>query len=300
MGWWWFDNMMRPMMNVLVSLAGLVLCLTAAPVFAESLSNQDRAEIDRLRAAQGHAVEAVNPLLEQVTKAGEKGFPIEPLANKVKEGLAKGVEPKRIDAVLRQMVNHFDSAKELLQESTAKGVTDQGQGNGHRALESLAEALSRGATADEVRELARTGQHQGQKISEDMLASGAKSLAVMKEAHIPSKDSAAIVAESIRHGFRPAELADLAREMKRHGQDFREGRLTTQSIQEKISKGDRSDSLFSGRDHSGSGGGDRTDRSGGSDRGGRDDRSGGGNDSGGGRPDHGGGGGGGGHGGRDR
>ncbi len=298
MGWWWFDNMMRPTMNILVSLAGLVLCLTAAPVFAESLSNQDRAEIDRLRAAQGHAVEAVNPLLEQVTRAGEKGFPIEPLANKVKEGLAKGVEPKRIDAVLRQMVTHFDSAKELLQESTAKGVTDRGQGNSHRALESLAEAISRGATADEVRELARTGQHQGQKMSEDTLAMGAKSLAVMKEAHIPPKDGVAVVAEGMRHGFRPAELADLAREMKRHGQEFREGRLTTQSIQDKISKGDRSDQLFGGRDHSGSGGGDRSDRSGGSDRGGRDDRSGGGNDSGGGRPDHGGGGGGG-HGGRD-
>jgi hypothetical protein len=291
--------MMRPTIYIIVRLTSLVLCLTAAPVFAESLSNQDRAEIDRLRAAQGHAAEAVNPLLEQVTRAGEKGFPIEPLANKVKEGLAKGVEPKRIDAVLRQMVTHFDSAKELLQESTAKGVTDRGQGNSHRALESLAEAISRGATADEVRELARTGQHQGQKMSEDTLAMGAKSLAVMKEAHIPSKDSAAIVAESIRHGFRPAELADLAREMKRHGQDFREGRITTQSIQDKISRGDRSDQLFSGRDHSGSGGGDRSDRSGGSDRGGRDDRSGGGgSDSGGGRPDHGGGGGGG-HGGRD-
>ncbi|NOT22824.1 MAG: hypothetical protein HOP22_08865 [Nitrospiraceae bacterium] len=288
--------MMRPTMNILVSL---VLCLTAAPVFAESLSNQDRAEIDRLRAVQGHAVEAVNPLLEQVTRAGEKGFPIESLANKVKEGLAKGVEPKRIDAVLRQMVTHFDSAKELLQESTAKGVTDRGQGNSHRALESLAEAISRGATADEVRELARTGQHQGQKMSEDTLAMGAKSLAVMKEAHIPPKDGVAVVAEGMRHGFRPAELADLARDMKRHGQDFREGRITTQSIQDKISRGDRSDQLFSGRDHSGSGGGDRTDRSGGSDRGGRDDRSGGGggNDSGGGRPDHGGGGGG--HGGRD-
>ena len=293
--------MMRPTMNILVRLASLALCLTAMPVFAESLSNQDRAEIDRLRAAQGHAAEAVNPLLEQVTRAGEKGFPIEPLANKVKEGLAKGVEPKRIDAVLRQMVTHFDSAKELLQESTAKGVTDRGQGNSHRALESLAEAISRGTTADEVRELARTGQHQGQKMSEDTLAMGAKSLAVMKEAHIPPKDGAAVVAEGMRQGFRPAELADLAREMKRHGQDFREGRLTTQSIQDKISRGDRSDRLFSDQDHSGSGGGDRSDRGGGSDRGGRDDRSGGGSgggsDSGGGRPDHGGGGGG--HGGRD-
>jgi hypothetical protein len=279
--------MMNPSRNILVRLISLVMCLTAAPALAESLSNQDRAEIDRLRAAQGHSAEAVNPLLEQVTRAGEKGIPIEPLANKVKEGLAKGVEPRRIEPVLRQMVTHFDKAQELLQESRAKGVTDQGQGSSQRALESLAEALSRGATADEVRELARSGQHQGQKMSEDMLATGAKSLAVMKEAHIPPKDGAAVVAEGMRQGFRPSELTDLAREMKRHGQEFREGRLTTQSIQERVSKGERSDKLFSDQDRSGSGGGDRSDRGGGSDRGGRDDRTSGGGGGGGGRDDHG-------------
>ena len=291
MGWWSFDNMMRPAMNILVRLVSVALCLTAAPVLADSLSNQDREEINLLRLAQGHSAEDVNPLLEQVTKAGEKGFPTEPLANKLKEGLAKGVEPKRIEPVLRQMVTHFDSAQELLQESTTKGMIDQAQGNRQQAMQALAEALSRGATVDEVRELARNGQRQGQKLSQELLATGAKSVAVMKEAKIPSKDSAAIVAEGMRQGYRPAELADLAREMKRHGQDFREGRLTTQSIHDKISRGDRSDRLFSDQDHSGSGGEDRMDRSGRSDRGGRDDRGGGGGrDDRGGRSDRGGGG----------
>lgn len=245
---------------------------------------QDREEINRLRTAQGHSAEEVNQLLNQVLKAGERGLPTEPLANKVKEGLAKGVEPKRIDPVLRQMVTHFESAQEVLQESITKGMVDQGQGNRQRAVESLAEALGRGATTDEVRELARTGQRQGQKMSPDTLGVGAKSLAVIKEAMIPSKDGAAVVAEGIRQGFRPAELADLAREIKRHGQDFREGRITTESIRDQISRGERSDRLFRDQDHSGSGGGDRMDRSGGSDRGGRDDRSGGG----GGRDDRGG------------
>ena len=291
MGWWSFDNMMRPAMNILVRLVSVALCLTAAPVLADSLSNQDREEINLLRLAQGHSAEDVNPLLEQVTKAGEKGFPTEPLANKLKEGLAKGVEPKRIEPVLRQMVTHFDSAQDLLQESTMKGMIDQAQGNRQQAMQALAEALSRGATVDEVRELARNGQRQGQKLSQELLATGAKSVAVMKEAKIPSKDSAAIVAEGMRQGYRPAELADLAREMKRHGQDFREGRLTTQSIHDKISRGDRSDRLFSDQDHSGSGGEDRMDRSGRSDRGGRDDRGGGGGrDDRGGRSDRGGGG----------
>ena len=268
-------------MNKRIDMQLWLLCLafglSAVPAAAEPLSTQDREAINRLSMARGHSVEEVNQLLNQVSRAGERGLPTEPLANKVKEGLAKGVEPSRIDPVLKQMVGHFESAREVLQESVAKGIVDQDQGNRQRAMESLAEAFGRGATADEVRDLARSGQHQGQRMSQDMLGGGAKSLAVIKEAMIPSKDGAAVVAEGMRQGFRPSELADLAREIKRHGQDFREGRITTESIRDQISRGDRGDRLFRDQDHSGSGsgdrGGDRMDRGRDSDRGGRDDRS---------------------------
>jgi len=241
---------------------------------ADSLSNQDREEVNRLRSAQGHSAEEVNALLEQVTKAGEKGLPTEPLANKVKEGLAKGVDPKRIDPVLRQLVTHFESAHEILQESTAKGMIDSNQGNRQRALEGLADALSRGATVEEVRDLAKTSQGSSGKVSQESLASGAKSLATLKEAKIPAKDGAALVAEGLRQGYRSAELADLAREIKRRGPEFQQGRLNVQAIREQVSKGQRADRIFSESEHGGSGGGDRMDRSGSSDRSGRDDCSG--------------------------
>jgi hypothetical protein len=284
-------------MNIQVWLVSLALCLTAAPVLADSLSNQDREEIDRLRAAQGHSAEEVNQLVEQVTKAGEKGLPTEPLANKVKEGLAKGVEPKRIDPVLRQLVTHLESAQEILQESTTKGMVDSTQGNRQRALEGVAEALSRGATAEEVRELARTAQGTGSKVSQESLASGAKSLAILKEAKVPTKDGTALVAEGLRQGFRSTELTDLAREIKRRGPEFQQGRMSLQNVRDQVSKGQRADRIFHDSDHGGSGGGDRMDRSGSSDRGGSGDRSGsggGGRDERGGRSDRGGS-----HGGRD-
>ena len=294
---------MHKRIDIQLRLLCLTLSLAAVPAMAEPLSTQDREAINRLSTARGHSAEEVNQLLNQVSRAGERGLPTEPLANKVKEGLAKGVDPRRIDPVLKQMVGNFESAREVLQESVAKGMVDQDQGNRQRAMESLAEAFGRGATADEVRDLARSGQHQGQRMSPDMLGGGAKSLAVIKEAMIPSKDGAAVVAEGMRQGFRPSELADLAREIKRHGQDFREGRITTESIRDQISRGERGDRLFRDQDHSGSGGGDRggdrMDRGKDSDRGGRDDRGdrgdrsdrGGGRDDRGGRSDGGGGGG---------
>lgn len=283
-------------MNIPVWLISLAMCLSPLPVLADSLSIQDREEINRLRSAQGHSAEEVNALLEQVTKAGEKGLPTEPLANKVKEGLAKGVEPRRIDPVLRQLVSHFESAHDVLQESISKGMVDVSQGTRQRALEGLAEALNRGTSVEEVRELVKAAQGGGAKVSQEALASGAKSLAILKEAKISSKDGTALVAEGIRQGYRSAELGDLAREIKRRGSDIQQGRMNLQNIKDQVSKGQRADRIFRESDQGGSGGGDRMDRSGSSDRGGRDDRSSsGGRDDRGSRPDRSGSG----HGGRD-
>ena len=247
------------MRNIVVSL---VFALSAGPAWAESLSPQDREEINRLRTAQGHSPEDINPLLEQVNKAGERGLPVEPLANKVKEGLAKGIEPKRIDPVLRQMTSRLESAHEVLEEAKGRGMAE---GSRQRALETMAEAFARGATVDEVRELSRLSQEGRHKATQEELAAGAKSLAVMKEGRIPSKDGTVLVGEGIKQGYRSSELLDLGREVKRRGSDFEEGRASLQTLRDKVSKGERSDRLFRD-DHSGSGGdrdrGERSDRGG--------------------------------------
>ena len=261
------------------------LWLPVAAVQAETLSVQDREEINRLRTAQGYSVEEVNQLLDHVAKAGEKGLPTESLANKVKEGLAKGVEPKRIEPVLRQLVSHFESAQEVLREVGTRGVAE---GNRQRAIEMMADAFSRGASSDEVRELARVSQDGKQKVTQETLAAGAKGLAVMKEGRVSSKDGTALVGEGLRQGYRSSELLDLSREVKRRGAEFRDGRASLQALREQVSRGERGDRLFRD-DRSGSGSGDRGDhsgssdrsgsggdRSGGSDRGSRPDRSGGG------------------------
>ncbi len=284
-----------PVKNLILA----AVCLSAVdPVWAESISGQDRDEIARLRSARGFAAEEVSLLLEQVNKAGERGIPTEPLANKVKEGLAKGVDPKRIDPVLRQMVTHFESAQEVLREAGTRGVAE---GNRRVAVETLAEAFSRGATAEEVRELTRLSQDGKQKVTQETLAAGAKSLAVMKEGKIASQDGAALIGEGMRQGYKPSELLDLSREVKRRGGEFQSGRANIQTLREQMRRGDRGDRLFR-NEHGDSGGGDHGDRGGNADHGERvrEDRGSGGGDRGGGsdrggRPERGGGG----HGGRD-
>lgn len=257
---------MRIQSDITLGALGLMVVFTATAVWAEPLSVQDRDAITRLGSAQGRSEEELRPLLEQVTKAAERGLPSEALVNKVKEGLAKGVEPTRIDPVLKQMTSRLESAREVLEEAKSRGMSE---GNRQRALETMAEAFARGATKDEVRELSRLSQDGRHKATQEELAAGAKGLAVMKEGRIPSKEGTALVGEGIRQGYRASELLDLGREVKRRGSDFEEGRASLQQLREQVSRGERSDKLFRD-DRSGSGDGDRSERG---DRGSRGDRS---------------------------
>lgn len=252
-------------MGVLIVMVGV----TAPSVWAEQITAQDRDSITRLGLAQGRSESEITPLFDHVSKAGERGLPTESLLNKVREGLAKGVEPKRIDPVLRQMTSRLESAHEVLQEAASRGMEE---GNRQRAIETMAEALSRGTTVDEVRELSRLSQDGRHKATQEELAAGAKGLAVMKEGRVPSKDGTALVGEGIKQGYRASELLDLSREVKRRGSDFEEGRASLKALREQVRRGERSDRLFKDDDRSGSGSGSGSDRGDRGDRGGRDSR----------------------------
>ena len=258
---------MRPRIDQVIGVLSVMLAVTAPSLWAEPLSVQDRDAITRLGSSQGRSESEITPLLEQVNKAGERGLPTESLLNKVREGLAKGIEPGRIDPVLRQMTSRLESAQDVLKESGTRGMAE---GNRHRAIETMAEALARGATVDEVRELSRLAQEGRHKTTQEELAVGAKGLAVMKEGRIPSKDGTALVGEGIKQGYRASELLDLSREVKRRGADFEEGRASLKALREQVRQGERSDRLFKDEDRGGSGGG-RGDRQERGDRGGRGD-----------------------------
>lgn len=211
---------------------------------AEPFSQRDRDEIARLRQAQGWSAEAVNPLVEQANRASERGLPPEPFVNKIKEGLAKGVEPERIEPVLRNMMGNFETADEVLRDVGDHGGGQPAGGERDRALDVLAEALAHGVTPGEVREINRLSQQQRVKPSDEMLASGARSLALMKEAGIPVQEGLPLVNEAMRQGFRSTELVDLGREIKRHRRDFQDGGRRLESVREAIVRGERPERIF--------------------------------------------------------
>lgn len=176
-------------------------------------------------------------LVRMANELSAKGVPLAPMINKVNEGLAKGAVPQRIEAVIRQMAVHLETADRLLRE------TDPSSPRPEASITLLAEAFGGGVTADETRELNRRAQGQP-AVSTDVLASAAKGLSFIKEARLPATDGIAVMAEGVRQGFRPHQLLDLGRDVKRREADFRAGRASLRALRDAIARGERPEQLF--------------------------------------------------------
>jgi hypothetical protein len=229
---------MRVLMNVLM----LATACFAAPrlCLGQSVSAADRETLLRLHVDRGGRAETVDALIRVANEASAQGVPSASLVDKIREGLSKGAAPQRIEAVVRQMATHLEAADRLIRESDpAAGRTPAGP-----AVTLLAEAFGGGVTLAEARELARQSQAPGKPVATDMLASAAKGLSFIKEARLRSADGIAVMAAGVRQGFRPYQILDLGREVKRHETDFRDGRASLQALRDAIARGERPEQIF--------------------------------------------------------
>jgi hypothetical protein len=173
--------------------------------------------------------------------ASTKGLPSAPLTNKIQEGIAKGYSATRIEQVVRQMAAHLETSDQLLREM------DPAAGGAVRelALTRLAESIGGGVTADEIRELRRQMQAADRPaVSGESIASAARGLAYIRDAKLPVTDGTGVMATAVRQGFRPYEVLDLGREIKRRERDFIAGRSTLRAVRDAIARGDRPEQLF--------------------------------------------------------
>jgi hypothetical protein len=166
------------------------------------------------------------------------------LTNKIREGLAKGADPKRIEVLIRQMVTDLEIADRLVRELDPAAPAGPGRDT---SVILLADSLGSGVTESEVRELRKiapgSSTARSSTVSE-WLASSAKGLSYIKGAQLPATDGTAVIAEALRQGYRSYEVLDLGREVKRRENDFRAGRTTLRALREAIARGDRPDQLF--------------------------------------------------------
>jgi hypothetical protein len=181
-------------------------------------------------------------------EAAAKGLPTAPLTNKIREGLAKGVDPKRIEQVVRQMSAHLETADRLVRE------LDPAAANRDAPVVLMAESFGSGVTVEQVRELRRLSQPAsgGNRVSADAVATAAKGLSLIEEVRLPVPESTAVMAEAVKQGFKSTEILDLAREIRRHETDYRAGRASLAALRDAIARGGRPEQLF--RDRQGAAG----------------------------------------------
>jgi hypothetical protein len=219
------------------------LAIATPGAYAQAVPAADRDAILKLASDRGVRVEDAEALLRPLDEAGARGLPVSPLANKVREGLVKGADPKRIDTVVRQLAGHLGTADALIRELSlaAADVRDE-------PVMLLADALSGGVTTDEVRELRRQAQSPGTTtLPSDSLASAAKGLSLIKGASLPAADGTAVMAEAVRHGYRSHEMLEVGRQVKRRERDYRDGHATLRALRDAIARGERPDQIFATR-----------------------------------------------------
>ena len=239
MAYWWSGSLVRRVAAMLLVVAAGAV--TPAASAAQAVSPAEREALVRLRVGQGGQAEEVDALVRHADEAAGKGLPVGPLTNKIREGLAKGVAPDRIEVVVRQMAVELETADQLLRElqpSTAAA-------DGETPVLLLAEALGGGVTPEEVGVLRRQAQSPDQPpMSAAGLGGAAKGLSLIKEAGLPLEEGTAVMAEAVRQGFRPLEMLDLGREIKRREHDYWEGRESLLALRDAIARGERPDRLF--------------------------------------------------------
>ena len=227
-------------MTARLAAFAFAVLLIAASAFAQGVPASERESILRLAADRGVAADDAGALLRPLEDAGAKGLPVAPLANKVREGLAKGVDPKRIDTVVRQLAGHLSAADALIHELNlaAAPVRDE-------PIVLLADALAGGVSADEVRELQRQAQPAGSPpLPSDSLAGAAKGLSLIKSASLPAGEGTAVMVEAVRHGYRSREMQEVGRQVKRRERDYRDGHASLRSLRDAIARGERPEQIF--------------------------------------------------------
>ena len=208
--------MSRPAWQIPVAVLSVLVCLLASPQPAIAQSQDE--------------------LIRQADAAGAKGLPVTPLRNKIREGFAKGHNPKQIEAVVNQMVQNLEAADRIARDVEPGAAAAARES----AVTLLADALGSGLTGDEIREL----QRQAQATASQDLAGAAKGLSFIKEARLPVNEGTAVMSEAVRQKFRAYEMQDLGREVKRREADYRSGRVSLRALRDAIARGTRPETIL--------------------------------------------------------
>jgi hypothetical protein len=151
--------------------------------------------------------EVIHGFLELAEGAYRRQLPVEPILNKIKEGLAKGVDETRIQGVARQLSLQLTMGKEMVDQVVQGGVKISNLKERERLIEAMALAQARDMKPKQIQRIIRASlDRKGQtQPSISQLESAINTAATLKDLGIPTNLSINTVVTALDHHYTRAE-----------------------------------------------------------------------------------------------
>lgn len=184
---------MRPTVRHLAAVLSLAAALAPVAAPADDLPAALAQQVSERARQRGLAPEAA---LAPVAEAARRGLPASLVANKILEGLAKGVPPERVVAVGRALLERLSEAARLLAAAEQGGL--RAPADGAATLTDLAGALQDGVRPEVVDALV-TAAREARQGSEAVVAA-ARVLGELSRRGVPDAAARPLGAALARRG----------------------------------------------------------------------------------------------------
>lgn len=220
---------------------------TAARAVQAGVPQEDVDIIIRRGSERGLEAGSVQSLLDIAAEARELKLPLQPVLDRIEQGLAKGVPAERIAGAARRLSENLARAAPLVDGLIRGGVKHESAGDRDRAMEAVARALERPVPADII---ARTGAKVGEGGgSVAVFDTAVRTMGNLMDRGMSAESASRLVNSAVEKGFTQKDLIRLEREVS---DEIRKGRSADDVVKSSESE------IRSGRDRGRDrGGGDR-------------------------------------------
>ena len=184
------------------------------------VAERDVADVIRQGAVRGVPASELIRLLDVVGQTKRRGLPASPVADKIKEGLAKGVPPERIESVASRIGGDLASARDIVRRAEQAGVRVGAPADRERAVEAVADVLGRGVPPDDVESLAHRMGGSSRAATMSRLQAGAQVTGDLVSMGVSPRAASDTVGAALAQGM---DQRDLERLPERFAQELRRG-----------------------------------------------------------------------------
>ena len=168
------------------------------------------------------APEVINGFLELTIEAYQQQLPVEPILNKMKEGLAKGIEGEGIQRAATGVIKQLRVSKEMVEQAAQRGIKINGLQEKQRFIGAMALAQARGMEPGSLQQIIQTSlSHKDPGLlAVSQLESAVSTAATLKDLGIPTDLGVETVITALDHHYTGPEwdlLEAVAGKFKQQG-----------------------------------------------------------------------------------